>query len=705
RYTIRANSEFEVKKNIRIGESFQYNFINEFKTPGGNQREGNVFTKSLQHHSIVPLYDIMGGPSSNKAPGIGTGEAPTSTILREKDNTNQYTQILGNVYAEATILKYFTARTQFNLQHNTGWNRYYTYRRYEVSEPNASNSYGENANYSTGWTWTNTLTYARQFGQHNVKAYVGTEALKNVNRYLSAGRNNYFIDDPSYRSLDRGEKNQTNSGNGGSSSLYSLFARADYAYNDRYLLSATIRRDGSSRIGFNNPYGTFPAVSVGWRISQENFMRSLSWLNDLKLRVGWGQTGNQAVDPANSYSFYGGSIGGTSYDINGASNNVVSGYAIARFGNPDTRWETNTSTNVGIDASFLSGRIDLVLDLYQRRTTDLLFNSRLPATAGLGAAPSINVGDMENRGFDMSLNYRGNVGPDLRFEVGLNLAHYQNKILRVNESDDAFFSDAYTRFGAISRGQKGQPIGAFYGYVVQGIFQSEAEVKAAATQPGIDKEKPDPFKNYDVGGELIRGQGIGRFRFQDINEDGKIDEKDQTFIGNPHPKLTYGLNLSLAYKSFDFTAFFQGVYGNDIFFYNRWWTDFNSFQVNRSEQMLYDSWRPDRPNARLPLLDNRDSFANNFANSYYIQKGSYLRAKSVILGYKIPVALSQKVGLDNARVYIQGQNLFTVTKYEGMDPAFLQNADGGDGRDRVIGIDQGNFPMARTVLVGLSLSF
>jgi TonB-linked SusC/RagA family outer membrane protein len=705
RYTLRANSEFNIKKNIRIGESFQFNYIDELKTPGGNQREGNVFTKSLQHHAIVPIFDVNGGPASNKAPGIGTGETPLAAIERQKDNSNVYTQLLGNVYSEVDFLKHFTARSQFNLQYGTGWNRFYTFRRYEVSEPNAANSYGETSNYSTTWTWSNTLTYAREFGAHNVKAYVGTEAIKNANRFLTASRNNFFIDDPIYRALDRGERNQTNGGNGGTSSLFSVFARADYAYADKYLLSATIRRDGSSRIGYNNPYGTFPALSLGWRISRESFMRDLSWLSDLKVRAGWGKTGNQEIDPSNSYSFFGGSIGGTSYDISGTSNSVTPGYAIARFGNPDVRWETSASTNLGIDATLLNGKIDFTFDVYQRRTTDLLFNQRFPATAGLGAAPSVNIGDMENRGFDLAINYRGNLGSDLRFDVGVNASHYRNEILKVNESEDGFFADGFTRFGPISRGQKGQPIGAFYGYVVQGIFQNVAEVRAAATQPGIDKQYPDPFVTYDTPNGPVRGQGVGRFRFADINNDGTIDEKDQTFIGNPHPKLTYGLNINVSYKQFDFTAFFQGVYGNDIFFYNRWWTDFNSFQVNRSAEMLYNSWRPDRPDARLPLLDNRDSFANNFANSYYIQKGSYFRAKSIVLGYRLPNALATRLGLDNARVYVQGQNLFTVTKYEGMDPAFLQNADGGDGRDRVIGIDQGNYPMPRTFLVGLNLTF
>ncbi|MCY7350830.1 MAG: TonB-dependent receptor, partial [Cytophagaceae bacterium] len=678
RYSLRANSEFEVKKNIRIGENFQFNYINEFKTPGGNQRESSVFTKAMQHHTIVPLYDINGGYSSNKAPGIGTGESPTAQILREKDNKNFYTQILGNVYAEATILKNFTARSQFNLQYNTGWNRYYTYRRYEVSEPNASNSYGESSNYGLTWTWTNTLTYARNFGQHNVKAYIGSEASKSTRRGLNASRNNYFIDDPDYRALDRGEKNQTNGGGGGNSSLYSLFARAEYGYADKYLLSATVRRDGSSRIGYNRPYGTFPAVSAGWRVSKESFMQGLGWLTDLKVRLGWGQTGNQEIDAANSYSFYGGSIGGSSYDVSGTSNSVTTGYAIARYGNPDTKWETTSSTNLGIDASFLNGKIDMVLDVYKRRTTDLLYTLPLPATAGLGAPPAINIGDMENKGIDFSVNYRGNLGSDLRFDMGLNLSHYSNKIIRVGESDDAFFSDAYVRYGPITRGAVGQPISSYYGYVVQGIFQNEAEVKAAATQAGIDKDRSDPFKTYDTPTGPVRGQGIGRFRFSDINADGVIDDKDQTFIGSPHPKLVYGLNLSMAYKAFDLTAFFQGSYGNELYMYNRWWTDFNSFQVNRSAQMLYESWRPDRPNARLPLLDNRDSFANGYANSYYVQNGSYLRAKSVILGYRLPNALVNKIGVDNARVYIQGQNLFTITKYEGMDPAILQNSNAGD---------------------------
>ena len=712
RYTLRANSAFDVKEHLRIGENFQFNVINQVNTPAGNQQEGNPITKALQHHSIVPIYDIMGNWSANKAPGLGTGENPVAQLSRNQDDRGRYIQMLGNVFAEVDFLKDFTARTSFGLQYGVGWQRDYDFRRYEVSEPNASNSYSEEGDYSTNWTWTNTLNYKKTFGdRHDLSVLVGTEAIKSDGRRIQASRNDYFVDDLLYRSLDRGESNQQNEGNGYSSSLYSLFARVDYAFADRYLLGATVRRDGSSRVGFNDPYGTFPAFSVGWRLSEEAFMQNLGWLDDLKLRVGWGQTGNQNIDAANSYSSFGGSPGGTAYAIDGSSSTTTAGFALNRYGNPSVLWESQTSTNLGLDASLLEGRWYFTVDLYERVTNDLLYRQPFPATAGIAQVPFVNVGEMKNTGIDFSTQYRTNISRDWTVDVGLNLTHYRNEITRVGESDASFFTGGGSRYGDIARSEKGQSMASFYGYVVDGIFQNEAEVRGAANQPGISKDYPDPFTEYETPeGETVRGFGVGRFRYRDLNGDGEINSDDQTFIGNPHPDLIFGLNLNVTYRAFDLSAFFQGTYGNDIFFYNRWWTDFNSFQMNRSEAMLYESWRPDRPDARLPLLDVRDSFANGAPNSYYVQDGSYLRAKSIILGYSLPASLLDRWGIDRTRFYVQAQNLFTLTDYEGMDPAMAQRNPGAEDNgvstaDQAIGIDFGNYPVPQSFLLGVNITF
>ena len=665
RFTLRANSHFNVRENIRIGENFQFSFINQVGAL--NQSSGGPIRRAITHHTIVPVYDIMGGFSSNKAPNFGTGVSPVAQLWYNKDDLERNIQMLGNVFAEVDFLNHFTARTSFGLNYGNGWDRNYTWRQYESSEPNTSNSYSERANYNTNWVWSNTLTYKKTFSkQHDVSVLAGTEAIKNEGRSISGSRTSYFVDDVLYRSLDRGETSQQNSGNGFSSSLFSVFGRVDYAFADKYLLGVTVRRDGSSRVGYNNPYGTFPAFSLGWRLSEESFMQGMDWIDDLKLRFGWGRTGNQNIDPANSYSSFGGSLGGTAYAIDGSHNSTTPGFAVSRYGNPNALWESQTSTNLGLDISLFKGKLYFTVDAYERVTEDLLYQLPYPATAGIAQVPFVNVGAMKNTGIEFSGNYRGIIGNDWKFDMGLNFTHYKNEITRVGESDEAFFTGGSSGFGVIARSQVGYPMASFYGFVVDGIFQSAEEVQAAADQPGISKEYPDPFVDYETPeGEPIRGFGIGRFRFKDINGDGVINTDDQDIIGNPHPDLIFGLNLNIAYRAFDLSAFFQGTYGNDLFFFNRWYTDFNTFQFNRSEEMLYESWRPDRTDARLPLLDVRDAFANGVPTSYYVQDGSYLRAKSIVLGYTLPGAWLNRMGIDNTRFYVQALNLFTLTKYEG----------------------------------------
>jgi TonB-linked SusC/RagA family outer membrane protein len=631
-------------------------------------------------------------------------------LARNKDNTGRYLRLLGNLFAEATMLKDFVARTSFGLQYEVGWIRTYTHRAYEslFPGPPGSNSYSEASNYNSTWTWTNTLAYTHTFGSmHRINALMGTEAIRNEGRTMWAGRQSYYRDDPLYRTLNSGEKNQINGGFGSSSTLYSLFGRAEYAYADKYLLSATVRRDGSSRVGYNNPYGLFPAVSVGWRLSEEPFLQNISFVSDLKLRVGWGQTGNQAIDPANSYRTFALSPSGTAYDINGNSNTPVIGVAVNHYGDPDAKWEAQTSTNIGLDASFWSGKLDLIVDAYNRRTTDLLHKLPFPGTAGIADVPFVNVGDMQNQGIEVGIHYRGNLPSGWKWEVGLNLTHYRNKILRVGGTDQAYFGINN------SRSQKGHPMSSFYGYVLDGIFQSADEVAAAPIQPGVDTAFADPFVEYTrPDGSTTRGMGIGRFRFRDLNGDGRIDpENDRSFIGNPHPDLIYGLNLALYYRGFDFTAFLQGSYGNDLFFQDRMAIDFHEEPGNRSREMLYESWRPDRTEARLPLLDIRDDVSDE-PSSYFIQNGSYLRAKSVILGYTLPAYALKKVGIDKARIYLQGHNLFTLTQFEGADPALMQFNPGsnfvGGGvstADWSIGYDPGRYAQARTFLLGVNLTF
>lgn len=696
RYSFRANTEFKVKKYITVGQNLTAAIESSLR--------GNVdILGGIRAQPIMPIYDINGFYAGSK--GIATNASnPYAASDRAKDNLNRYNTIFGNVYGElnfgfldevfgSSILKDLTFRSSIGGNIGSGRSYGFTYRTIEHSEPNASNSFREDFNNATSYTFTNTLTWDKTIGSHVIKVLAGAEAIEDQYRDIFGSRSNYFTDAKNFWTLNGGAATgQANGSNEGNSALFSVFARADATLFDKYIVSATVRRDGSSRFGPDNRYAIFPAFSVAWRLSQEPFMKSVSWLDDLKLRFGWGQTGNQEIDANNAFSQYSQSIGTTAYDITGNSNNPTAGFAQNSVGNLQTKWETTTSSNFGIDAVILNGKFDLTLDLWNRKTSDLLFRLPLPTTAGAIRAPFINIGDMNNKGIDFGATYRGNAKA-FKYDIGLVVGAYKNEILRVGNNDDAFFTGGGSRFsvGGITRGIKGQPISTYYGYKILGIFKDKAETDAA----------PDH--------SAVGGANVGRWRFADLNNDKKIDDKDYGPLGNPHPDFTYGLNLGLSYKKFDLTAFFQGVQGNELFNYVRYWIDFEVFNANRSYESLYESWDPQtNPNSLLPRLDYNDQQSSQSSNSYYVEDGSYLRLKNLQLGYTLPASAGRKIGMDNLRLFVQGINVFTLTKYRGYDPAFNVTGPGDNGGNNVditTGIDYGQYPVARTIMFGLSASF
>jgi TonB-linked SusC/RagA family outer membrane protein len=699
RYSFRANTEFKVKKYITVGQNLTAALESSLR--------GNVdILGGIRAQSIMPLYDINGFYAGAKGLGTNAGN-PFAATDRAKDNLNRYNTIFGNIYGElnlgfldnafgSNILKDLTFRSSIGGNVGGGRNYGFTYRNIESAEPNSSNAFSENFYNSTNYTFSNTLTWDKTFGSNAVKILIGAEAIEDQDRGIGGTRSNYFTDAKNFWTLSGGSASgQSNYSYENNSSLFSLFARADATISDKYILSGTVRRDGSSRFGPDNRYAIFPAFSVGWRLSKEPFMEDVTWLDDFKVRFGWGQTGNQDINSTNAYSQYSQSIGTTAYDINGNSNNPQAGFSQSSLGNLKTKWETTTSTNLGFDLAILNGKFDMTLDLWNRKTTDLLYQLPLPTTAGAIRAPAVNIGDMNNKGFDLGLNYRGNATQALKFDVGLVLGAYKNEILRVGSSDETYFFGGGSRFsvGGITRGIKGLPISSYFGYKVVGIFKDKAEVDAAP----------------DHG--AVGGAKIGRWRFADLNNDKIIDDKDYASLGSPHPDFTYGLNLGLTYKKFDFTAFFQGVQGNEIYNYVRYWIDFEVFNGNRSYESLYESWDPQtNPNSLLPRLDFNDQQSNQSSNSYYVEDGSYLRLKNLQLGFSLPGSSGHKLGLENLRLFVQGLNLFTITKYRGYDPAFNVNdpnasLNGTSNADWTIGIDYGQYPVARTILFGLTASF
>jgi TonB-linked SusC/RagA family outer membrane protein len=696
KYTMRFNSEFSFLNNhVKIGE----NFTAEYHTGLGvsNLQEASPISMgAYREQSIIPVrvpagttiagtnHTYLAGEYGGTGISVGLGNAtnPVANLTRAKDDTYWDARTIGSTYIDIKILQGLSFKSLIGGTFYTGHGVGYNYITYENSENSGSNSLTENAYFGSDWNWTNTVTLDKTFGQHKILAVAGYEAVKyGMGRDMSASRGGYFNDDPLFRTLSNGSKIQSaNSNFYTPTTLLSQFARVDYSLMDKYMLSATIRRDGSSRFGTANRYGIFPSFSAAWRISEEEFFKGISLINDLKIRGSYGTMGNQlAVSPTNQFIAYGGSQSVTYYDINGTSTSSVQGFAQSRIPNKDAKWETNITTDIGFDASILNNKIGIKVDLYNKKTKDLLFPLEYPGADGAAEVPYLNIAAMTNKGIDADLSFKNKWG-DFGFDGSFVLSIVRNNIDKIAAGIDFFDQGGgTTRIGSNNRNMVGHPMSAFFGYKVIGLFQSATDVTNSPTQDGA---------------------APGFFKYQDVNKDGKITSADRTFIGNPNPKFTYGFNLAFSYKNFDLSAFLYGSQGNDIFNSNRYFTDFwPSFQGQKSKDLLYNSWTPTNTSATTPMASNTSNFSTNTVpNSYYIEKGSYLRMKSIEIGYTIPESVMSKIKLSSLRVYIQALNLFTVTKYSGLDPEL-----GGD--DRAFGSDTGNYPLVKTYVFGLNLNF
>lgn len=684
RYSLRVNTGFNVKDHIHIGENFEFSYAD--KVGVGSRGEFTPIGEVYNTAPIQPVYDIAGNFAGNRDFVVG-GPNPYAELFRNKDNDAYAPRLLGNLYAEINFLKYFKAKTSFGIDYSAYNYSNFAPQPYEnyLLQQQAILDVGNN--YGIDLTWTNTLTYERIFANGNkFSGLFGVESVTSKARSFGTTKSGFAFEDEDYRFLDAGNLITNSYGSGSGSSLFSLFAKLDYAFKDKYLLSAVIRRDASSRFSSANRWGTFPAFSAGWRISEEDFMKNISFINELKLRAGWGQTGNQNIDPYNQYDTYISNLTNASYDINGTSTSAVPGFRKFRIGNSDARWEAQTMSDIGLDGSLFKDKISFNIDVYKRSVSGLLLVVPIPATEGQNVPPAVNIGSMRNLGLDIQLAYHGGIaGGKLKYEISGNWSTYSNKVTSLYGSDDAFISGFGTRIGALTRTEVGHPISSFYGYILDGIFQTQQEADQHAVQ----------------GGNRELYNQIGRFKFRNINGDSVIDNNDQTFIGSPIPDFTYGFNLNISYQRFDLAVFMQGVYGNDIFNYNRYFTDFFGLSYNYGPRML-DSWTPENRDAVLPKLNPNTSSYESLASTYYLESGSYLRAKSVELGYNFSTKFLNKVGIDRLRLYLQCENLFTITNYTGMDPE-VNLAVYGNGADRDIGVDRAIYPIPKTFLVGIQL--
>jgi len=528
-----------------------------------------------------------------------------------------------------------------------------------------------------------------------------SEPLTDPNNSPIRSPNARYIQDPL---CDPTSKNVSSSGS--LKTLLSFFGKADYNYQDRYYVSLTVRRDGSSAFAADKRWGTFPAIGLGWRISQESFMPAKNFFSSAKLRFGWGITGNQRVPAGRVVSQLGGDRGDTFYDIGGTNTSIRPGYKVIAIGNPDFTWERNKSVNFGLDLEFSEGQGTFTADIYNRRTDSLLFDPRQPATASSAAGPIFNVGSMQNNGYELSLGYRGTFHTGTVWSVTFNGSHYHNKILRVDNIGSTFF------YGPITLREQnpvinsvGFPIGAFYGLVADGYYKDSLDAAHCGDGDTLGLCWDD-------------GARPGRIKFKDLNHDHHISAADRAVIGSPHPTFTGGLDLQVRHGAWDISATFFGSFGGKIFNAQKYWTVFRYFNTNVRGDLLANSVVLDstcagftcpgkvvNPGAKYPRADVSDVFSRQFS-SFWVESGTYVRLRTLQIGYNVPLALVRWIPA--ARIYLQAENLFTITGYSGLDPALPAwdvTAASGDIRDRFRGIDEGSYPANRTFIIGISTTF
>lgn len=682
RYTLRVNSEFKASDRIRFGESFNVSYSDRVGV-GGNQSTGGDISFIYRADPILPIYDIAGNYAGTQSPGLGNGFNSAAAARRNKNNIARKLRALGNVYMEIDIIDDLTFKTNMGLDYESYHGSFFTQLNPEVAEPISVNSLTENTSYDISTTWFNTLNYSKSFGKHRVDVLVGTEFFKSQFKNFGGKRSDFFTNALDYRYLDAGTGTSTNYGFGGKRAYFSAFGKLDYNFDDKYLLSFSMRRDATSRFAKGNRVGYFPSYSAAWRISNEKFMENVSFIDDLKIKVGYGELGNESIPQGRVFNLFGNDINTSNYDISGGNSSAYPGYNLTSIGNQNLKWETTTTKNIGIDGVILNNKVNFSFEYYKSETVDMLLQSAGDITLiGHVTAPYDNLGSLENKGFDFSIGYNGNIGNDLKFSANANISSYKNKVLSLTDNPDYFLRGNAARETYPSRTQAGHALASFHGFIIDGIIQNQAEL--------------------DATGDYL-GKAIGTFKYRDVVPDGVIDDNDRTFIGSPHPDFTYGLNFDLEYKNFDFSVLFQGSQGNDVYNFTKFFTDFNSFPGAKSYRYL-NSWSPTNTGSSLPQLTNNPAQHYSSASTSYIEDGSYLRLKNIQLGYNFPSNLTNKLGVDALRLFVQAKNLITWTKYSGLDPEINLQSYGGDTVNLDLGIDRGAYPVAKSFLLGLKLT-
>lgn len=652
RLSARINTSYNFfDGKLKIGENFTINRTGEVSDPG-------VLDPALRALPIIPVRTVDGIGWGGPVGGMNDRQNPVRLLEYNKDNGYKYLRLFGNIYAELQLLKNLSIKSSFGIDYSNYYKR--NLQRSYVSGYLQNNKNAVNIDQSTNdkWTWSNTAQYIAKTGNHNFDILGGVEMYQDTfdNNWLR--KEGFLIETPDYMYPGAGTGEAYNGGSSTRYSLLSYFGKFSYDYDQKYLFSATLRYDGSSRFGKNNRFGTFPAFSAGWKISKENFFKNnISFISDFKLRLGWGQTGNQEISNEAVYALYLANYAGdnptwntsfgTAYDISGAGSGLLnSGFIAIQSKNDNLKWETTTQSNIGLDFGFFKQKLTGSIDVYKKVTEDILVLPPYLAIIGEGGNKWINGASMENKGIEFSLSYQNSTQFGLKYDISGNIAMNKNKITNLPDEVKNNYGGNGTTDNIL-----GRPINSMYGYVADGLFRTQNELDNSAEQSG---------------------KGLGRIRYADLNNDGIINDKDRTWIGNPNPGFTYGLNLNVSYKNFDLSTFWQGVGDVDVINAKKYQTDFWSVDdvgSNKGTRLL-NAWSPQNPNSNIPAVTTVDSNAESRFSTYYVENGSYLKLRVLQIGYTLPKTVTDIYGISNFRLYTSVQNLWTIKSrsYTGVDP-------------------------------------
>ncbi len=665
RYTIQFNTETKLFDWLKFGNNLTLN--TDIKKSGSYDIRNTMAALPVQ--SIFNDDGTYSGPVGQSS-WYGDIINPIGKAKVNQNKTTGY-NILGNVYAEVSLLKDLkfksTAGVQALFYDNRSWAPKYNWQ--PIPQPN---SYlFQQYNKSLTWLWDNYLTYDTYLNiKHHLTLLAGSSAQNNRFDYMNGSIQNFASN--TTQQLNNGTAQPTVGGSASEWALLSFIGRANYSYDNKYLVTATLRRDGSSRFGSNNKWGWFPSGSVAWRLSEESFMKNLSWVNDLKLRAGYGVTGNQNIG---NYSFAS-VLQTVQYNFNGQSATAVVPLAIP---NPNVRWEQVEQTNIGLDASLFEGRIGVTFDVYVKNTDDMLVPMAVPISTGYSDifVPSVNAGKVQNKGVELTINTE-NVRGKFEWNTNFNISYNKNKVVSLNDSVPLYTGGIGLNQN-LSIQNSGFPVNEFYGFVTNGIFQNQKDVDGYAVQiPGAD-----PFNRTSAGD----------IKFRDLNNDGIIDDNDRSYIGDPNPSFIFAMNNTFSYAGFDLGIFLQGISGNKIFNANRIYQEGMAVAQNQTTAVL-GRWTGEGSSNTIPRSVFNDPNKNTRVSNRFIEDGSYLKIKNVTLGYTLPKSVSQRVKMSAARIYVSCQNLATFTKYTGFDPEVPSN-----------GIDFNVYPVTRTVSAGINVTF